>query len=323
MPLDSLSNRPALWETGPVPPSADEVRIELDRILASAVFVNAARLRRFLKFVVDEALAGRAERLKEYVIGVEVFDRDPQYDPRLDSIVRVEAGRVRTKLEEYYNNGGGADAVTIRLPKGSYAPAFERRSACAPAAEPDPPVSLPRAAAAPAAQRPASQRRGTRRLLGAALGLVALVAVAAIWRAGESPRTAEARTTIAVLPLTPYSTAETDGIAAARLTEAVTAELVRAGGFAVVSSSAARAFAANPLGRDAADALGADVLLEGRLLAQDGRLRVEARLVNASRNEKFWVESVLGDPADPDELARRVAAAAVEALRPANAAGER
>ena len=62
--------------------------------------------------------------------------------------------------------------------------------------------------------------------------------------------------------------------------------------------------------------------LEGRLLAQGGRLRVEARLVNASRNEKFWVDSVLGDAADPDELARRVAAAAVEALRPASSAAE-
>ncbi|HEY3516370.1 MAG TPA: adenylate cyclase, partial [Gammaproteobacteria bacterium] len=81
-------------------PTGDDVRRQLDRLLASAGFANAGRMSRFLKFVVEKTLAGEGERLKEYVIGVEVFDRDASYDPRLDSIVRVEAARLRAKLAE-------------------------------------------------------------------------------------------------------------------------------------------------------------------------------------------------------------------------------
>ncbi len=83
-------------------PTGDDVRRQLDRLLASSGFANAVRMSRFLKFVVEHTLAGEGERLKEYVIGVEVFDRDTSYDPHVDSIVRVEAARLRTKLAEYY-----------------------------------------------------------------------------------------------------------------------------------------------------------------------------------------------------------------------------
>jgi len=108
-------------------PTPDEVRAALERVLASSSFASTNRLSRFLRFVVERTLAGQAERLKEYVIGVEVFDRNERYDPRIDSIVRVEAGRLRAKLDEYYRGAGGGDLVAIRLEKGGYAPYFERR----------------------------------------------------------------------------------------------------------------------------------------------------------------------------------------------------
>jgi serine/threonine-protein kinase len=79
---------------------------------------------RFLKFVVECQLAGRGSELKEYTIGVEVFDRDRHYDPRVDPIVRVEARRLRAKLDAWYAGEGKHDSVVIRLPKGSYAPLF-------------------------------------------------------------------------------------------------------------------------------------------------------------------------------------------------------
>src|SRR5688572_6191858 len=101
-------------------PTGDDVRRQLDRLLASTGFANAGRMSRFLKFVVEKTLAGEGERLKEYVIGVEVFDRDASYDPRLDSIVRVEAARLRAKLAEYYAGEGKSDAVVLTLPKGGY-----------------------------------------------------------------------------------------------------------------------------------------------------------------------------------------------------------
>src|SRR5262245_13370184 len=88
-----------------------DVRAELDRILTSTGFSSAGRASRMLRYVVDKTLAGEGDQLKEYAVGVEVFERDEQYDPRIDSIVRVEAGRLRTKLDEYYNGEGSASGM--------------------------------------------------------------------------------------------------------------------------------------------------------------------------------------------------------------------
>ncbi len=108
---------------------AAEIRAELELILRSRAFVQSHRIRRFLQFVVEESLLGQPHRLKEYLIGLEVFDRREAFDPRVDSIVRVEARRLRYKLEEYYRSEGREDAVRIVLRKGSYIPIFEYRSA--------------------------------------------------------------------------------------------------------------------------------------------------------------------------------------------------
>jgi serine/threonine-protein kinase len=77
---------------------------------------------RFLRFAVEEALAGRAGKLKEYSVGLEVFDRAPSYDPRTDPLVRVEARRLRDKLKTYYQTEGRAETLRIEFPKGGYAP---------------------------------------------------------------------------------------------------------------------------------------------------------------------------------------------------------
>jgi len=86
-------------------------------------------MRRFLTFAVERSLAGEVDRLKESVIGVEVFDRDPAYDPKIDPIVRTEAHRLREKIREYYEREGRDDRVLISLPKGGYVPGFEVRAA--------------------------------------------------------------------------------------------------------------------------------------------------------------------------------------------------
>jgi TolB-like protein len=109
-------------------PRLDPIVESLGRILASAPFARSARMRRFLRFAVEESLAGHSGRLKEYVIGVEVFDRKESYDPRVDPIVRVEARRLRAKLGAYYQTDGHADDLVIEFPKGAYVPLFSRRS---------------------------------------------------------------------------------------------------------------------------------------------------------------------------------------------------
>lgn len=103
---------------------SDEIRAAADRILAAESFRRSERLSRFLRFVVDSALEGRPERLKEYVLGIEVYQRGADFDPRIDSTVRVEAARLRAKLREYYETEGRDDPVRIELPKGAYAPVF-------------------------------------------------------------------------------------------------------------------------------------------------------------------------------------------------------
>jgi len=107
---------------------SNEIRAELDLILRSRAFIQSHRIRRFLQFVVEESLLGQPHRLKEYLIGLEVFDRREAFDPRVDSIVRVEARRLRYKLEEYYRLEGREDPVRIVLRKGSYVPIFEYRN---------------------------------------------------------------------------------------------------------------------------------------------------------------------------------------------------
>lgn len=110
----------------------EAVRAQVARIGASQGFAGSERLRRFLTFTVDAVLDGRGGDLKEYIIGVEVFDRGDSYDPRLEPIVRVEARRLRSKLRAYYEAEGRDDSICIDYPKGSYVPEFRERGRAEP-----------------------------------------------------------------------------------------------------------------------------------------------------------------------------------------------
>jgi TolB-like protein/Flp pilus assembly protein TadD len=109
-----------------------EAADQLNRILASKAFRQADRLKRFLTFIVEETVGGRGERLKEFVVGMEVFGKDNSFDPRNDPIVRVQARRLRTQLARYYREEGQRDDLLIELPKGGYAPSFRHVKAAAP-----------------------------------------------------------------------------------------------------------------------------------------------------------------------------------------------
>ena len=94
------------------------------KIVSSRAMARSERLARFLEFTVSETMAGNAGQIKEFVVGVEVFGRTRDYDPRLDPIVRVEARRLRMKLRKYYDTEGRDDRIRIEYPKGSYVPAI-------------------------------------------------------------------------------------------------------------------------------------------------------------------------------------------------------
>ncbi len=102
-----------------------EAKLEqLNKLLRSRALTGSDSLKSFLRFVVEKAAENPENQLKEYVIATEVFGRSQAYNPRIDSIVRVQAGRLRTKLSEYYATEGKGDKILIDLPKGHYTPIF-------------------------------------------------------------------------------------------------------------------------------------------------------------------------------------------------------
>ncbi len=111
------------------------VREQLGRILASGDFDASARNRRFLKYVVEETLEGRSSLIKAYAVATSVFGRNADFDPQLDSIVRIEAGRLRQSLERYYLTAGIGDQIRITIPRGFYVAAFEAMQPAAPPGE--------------------------------------------------------------------------------------------------------------------------------------------------------------------------------------------
>src|SRR6266481_5723995 len=107
--------------------SVESIRAALEKILASPGFANADRLSRFIRYVVEETLKGQTDKLKESLLGIDVFGRKPTYDPRVDAVVRTEAVKLRARLRDYYESEGREDEVIIDLPKGGYIPAFRIR----------------------------------------------------------------------------------------------------------------------------------------------------------------------------------------------------
>ena len=150
----------------------------LGRILSSVGFRRAERSSALLRYLVEQTVDGRADRLKEYTLGVEALGRDETFDPRMDPIVRAEASRLRSRLERYYETEGEADDLVIRLPKGGYVPQFARRAA--------PPIDD----ADPANEAPLhkpSRRPPAWVALAVLLAAVALVAVWWAWAVAPSP----------------------------------------------------------------------------------------------------------------------------------------
>jgi TolB-like protein len=263
-------------------------KVEVERVLASKGFANAGRLSRLLRYVVDKTLAGEADQLKEYAVGVEVFDRDDKYDPRLDSIVRVEAGRLRSRLDEYYNGEGAGAPLRITLPRGGYVAQFEPRVLPPPAAA----VTTKPATTSGWAKWPLT------------VGLIAAVTALVLWLGGSTPTPAETGAPgVAVLAFS-----GDDAQLAARITEHVTTELARLGTVSVASHTSAMQFAGKraPLTEIAA-ALNVDFVLEASIDQEPEGLLAVVRIVDTATNRKVWVADYRGAAGDPRALSQRIA----------------
>lgn len=132
-------------------PPVDEVLAELERILESRWLRESHQLKKLLRHIVNETIAGRGDGLKEYSLGLEVFHRSGDYDPRRDAIVRVQASQLRKKIQSYYEHEGSDSLMHIDIPRGAYVPLIERRltvlpgmAAIAPGTQIKPPVLIAR-----------------------------------------------------------------------------------------------------------------------------------------------------------------------------------
>jgi TolB-like protein len=286
MPAHETPNR----DPAPIP-GPQEVRAELGRVLSSQAFEQAGRASQFLRFVVEEALAGRSERLKGYAIAVAVFDRPDDFDAQADPVVRVEAGRLRRRLMEYYLAEGHHDTIRIELPRGGYVPRF--RYAAPPATDPDPNGE------APATVLPL---RGGWPLAAAALLLAVLVL--SVWQlsrrsdeplslatAGlEAPHVVtHPRPRLLVLPLDDLSGDPNLSLFSRGLTDEILSAFVYFG-ILEVASPATRLPASTSLASLRAQ-FDAGYALTGNIRLIDDRVRLSMRLIETDSGTQLWARA--------------------------------
>ena len=272
------------------PISDDQVRGHLNKIVASNGFFRSPRMQRFLSFVVEGRLAGKfhSEDLKESVIGMAVFDRDAGYDPKTDPVVRVEARRLRAKLEEYYEGPGKQDAVRIELPKGSYVPCWNWQQHPAVEAEQRPQPFLPK-------------RKRSRSTVAVAIAAVAVSAGLIFWlvknewkRSSEEKSAAATSGNIRSLAILPFRNLSGDPgkeYLADGLTDELTTELAKIQSLKVISRTSADQYRGTSkhvpeIGRE----LNVDAVVEGTLLSSPTHVRVSAQLIRTATDTHVWAE---------------------------------
>ncbi len=282
-------------------PSPECVRAQLDKVLASKAFAGAERPGRFLRFVVEQALAGNP--LKETLLGVEVFGRNPSYDPRLDGVVRVEAVKLRSRLKEYYETEGANDPVRIDLPKGGYLPCFEALS-----------VPPPEAAAVAVAAPPGRLWFVDWRVMVLPLALVLIVVGYLLPRKAHPRPVSPDSSSIAVLPFVNLSSDKENEYFSDGLTDDLIDALTKVQGLRVVARGSAFQFKGkNPDIRAVGRQLNVANVLEGSVQRSGGRLRITAQLSSVADGYHVWSQTYDRRLADvfavQDEISRAIVGA--------------
>jgi len=237
-------------------PTGDEVTAELERMLASPDFQAPDRLKSFLRFVVEETLDGRGPQLKGYTVGVRVFNRPDSFDPITDPIVRIQAGKLRRRLERYYLTGGTTDPVRIDLPKGTYMPTFSRVDQTG-SEQPAPHAAPPQSAQ--------------------------------VKPRFEGP-------SIAVLPFTCIGDASETQQFAEGVTEELVVGLSRFDGLAVISRQSTLRYRGTTATVDeVSQILGVRFVLTGSVRKIESTIRVAAQLTDATDSAQLWAETLQRD----------------------------
>ena len=254
-------------------PTESAIRIHLERITTSAEFAGAPRLAQFLQFVVETSLSGAGDQIKESLIAIEVYGRRPDYNPQVDSTVRVEAGRLRARLRRYYESTGTQDEIRIELPKGGYAPVFIEQNQTS-VAGPEPAIK---------------RWRKSYALAGIALGLVfaALVPYARSNTKGVSPLVGS----VAVLPFVNLSENPSTERFVDGLTEDLTTSLARNTSLRVPARTRMaqyknRTVDLNRLGKEH----GVRAVLEGSVRRVGPRIVVTTQLIDTTNGYHLWAD---------------------------------
>lgn len=287
----------------------------LARVLASRSLRGSARGRRFLQFIVQEALAGRANRIKAYTIAMDVFDRDASFDPLLDPVVRIQAGRLRRALEHYYLTEGAADPLRIAIPKGGYVPQFSLVPVTAGTDLPNEasgPASLPTRERLDAPRTPHVLGRHIDRPLRwlAVAVAVTLLAVGlglfAGWRgsapdptrsapesatAPAAPQRAVRGPALLVLPFTNGSGDPALDLVADGITEDIVSALVRFEDFLVFGADTSFRYPSAPALREAVPTTRVDYMLKGSVAQTGDYIQVTATLIAAKDHRYLWSDS--------------------------------
>ena len=281
----------AVAESSPLAPSEADVRAQLRRMLETPSFHSSQRRREMLRFIVEETLAGRGDRMKGVAVAMAVFGRDETFDQQSDPVVRLEARRLRSDLDSYYVDAGSEDPVRITIPKGGYVPhfAWQNREAHAPTLAPEP---VPEGASpcdvdpgtTPSGEAGTMVERLRGRLIPAAFLLaicsVAAIAAAVFGQRDTAPDAARPRNpAIVVLPFEAFGDSDDIGLIASSVTEELIANLMLFRDFRVYTAASSFRLDADAdpatLRRD----LGVSFVVSGVMQAQDGQARILAKLV--------------------------------------------
>jgi TolB-like protein len=270
-------------------PPAEDIRAQLERIVASAAFRLSPRRAALLRFVVEETLQGRADRIKGFAVAIAVFERDETFDSQSDPVVRLEARRLRHDIDGYYADEGRHDPIRISIPKGAYVPSFAWQDR----AGEQPNGSDERSLAPPSSDLPVTgaPSKPRRRLLlaagCAAIALLIAIASTAYLRFSQPPEDVVGPA-ILVLPFDSLSDDMEDHNLASGLTYEVITDLMRFAHFRVYSIPAS--FRLDPqadpqvLGRD----LGVAYVVKGALSSDGNQVRLMAQLFDATSGRVVW-----------------------------------
>jgi TolB-like protein/tetratricopeptide (TPR) repeat protein len=289
----------------------DLVRNHLREVLESHAFAGSMRAQDFLRLVVEHALKGEVDALKERMIGVEMFGRPVAYDTANDSVVRVKASEVRKKLAQYYSEQKKQPPVRIELPRGSYVPGFRFGPGLA-TAQQQPEILLSNSdvrSALPGEETPGasphlvpqlSGRKFSRlRLLSAGavlvFGVIALISYEGIekWRASKA--VPEIRS-IAVLPFQNLSGDPGQDYFADGVTEELIADLGQVSELRVISRTSAMSYKGTTKRvPEIARELGVGGVVEGSVLLEGKQIRITAQLIDAKTDQHIWARTYVRD----------------------------